>query len=90
MNELSENTETGDVHLISLPRDTYAKIPGVSGIYKLNASIDCGGGWPTQSGFEKVCEAASWMLGGIPVEYYYAVDMSAFKELVDSIDGVRL
>ena len=63
------NFEENCVDLISLPRDTYAKIPGVEGKYKLNASIDCGGGWPTEGGFEKVCEAAEWMLGGIPVDY---------------------
>ena len=86
---LNINTETGKVSMISLPRDTYAKIPGVDGIYKLNASIDCGGGWPTEAGFEKVCEAAEWMLGGnIPIDYYFAVDMNAVKGLVDAIGGV--
>ena len=85
---LSVNTDTNKVSLISLPRDTYANIPGVGGIYKLNASIDCGGGWPTEDGFNKVCEAAEWMLGGIPVDYYYAVDMGAVKGLVDAIDGI--
>jgi LCP family protein required for cell wall assembly len=92
---LSINKATNTINMISLPRDTYAKIPGVEGIYKLNASIDCGGGWPTESnnystsGFDKVCEAASWMLGGIPVQYYYAVDMNAVKDLVDAIGGVQ-
>lgn len=92
---LAVNKATGAVNMISLPRDTYAKIPGVEGIYKLNASIDCGGGWPSESngnsmsGFEKVCESASWMLGGIPVQYYYAVDMNAVKGLVDAIGGVQ-
>ncbi len=92
---LSVNQATGAVNMISLPRDTYANIPGVDGIYKLNASIDCGGGWPSadnnysMSGFEKVCEAASWMLGGIPVQYYYAVDMNAVKGLVDAVGGVQ-
>ncbi len=92
---LSVNKATGDVNMISLPRDTYAKIPDIDGIYKLNASIDCGGGWPSEannysmSGFEKVCESAEWMLGGIPVEYYYAVDMNAVKGLVDTIGGVQ-
>lgn len=92
---LSVNKVTGAVNMISLPRDTYANIPGVDGIYKLNASIDCGGGWPTEdnnysmSGFEKVCEAASWMLGGIPVHYYYAVDMNAVKGLVDAVGGMQ-
>ncbi len=86
---LSINQATGAVNMISLPRDTYAEIPGVKGIYKLNASIDCGGGWPTEGGFNKVCEAAEWMLGGIPVDYYYAVDMGAVKGLVDAIGGVQ-
>jgi len=86
---LAINTKTNEVNMVSLPRDTYANIPGVTGIYKLNASIDCGGGWPTESGFEKVCESASWMLGGIPVHYYYAVDMGAVKALVDKIGGIE-
>lgn len=87
---LAINKETGSVNLISLPRDTYAEIPGVDGIYKLNASMDCGGGWKDNpaEGCKKVCEAASWMIGGIPINYYYAVDMSAVKELVNVIDGV--
>ena len=78
------------VDLISIPRDTYAEIPGVKGIYKINASINCGGGFEAEggAGFLKTCEAASWMLGGIPVDYYYAVTMPAVKELVDIFGGV--
>ena len=84
------NFDENRVDLISLPRDTYAKIPGVDGIYKLNASINCGGGFdaPGGAGFLKTCEAASWMLGGIPVNYYYAVTMPAVKELVNAVGGV--
>ena len=41
---LAINFDKQTVDMISLPRDTYAKIPGVQGIYKLNASLDCGGG----------------------------------------------
>ncbi len=98
---LSINRETNKVSMISLPRDTYAKIPGVDGIYKLNASIDCGGGWPSAdnnystAGFDKVCQSAQWMLGGsgsaddpIVIPYYFAVDMNAVKDLVDAIGGV--
>lgn len=91
---LTINRTTYEVSMISLPRDTYAKIPGVDGIYKLNASINCGGGW-CEKGFEKVCRAAQWMLGGegsaddpIQINKYFAVDMNAVKELVDSIGGV--
>lgn len=84
---LAINFNEGTADLISLPRDTYAKIPGVEGIYKLNASLDCGGGM-TPSGYEKVCEAAEWMLGGINVDYYYAVTMPVVKRLGNVVGGV--
>lgn len=41
---LAINLTKNRVDMISLPRDTYAHIPGVKGLYKLNASLDCGGG----------------------------------------------
>lgn len=92
---LAINFEENRADLISLPRDTYAKIPGVKGIYKLNASLNCGGNLYTDDGkfnpkgLEKVCEAAEWMLGGIPVDYYYAVTMKSLKELVDLCGGLE-
>ncbi len=91
---LSINTKTNDINMISIPRDTWVEMPGVKGYYKANACIDCGGGWPTKEnptdgGFKKACELATWMLGGnIPVQYYYAVDMGAVKGLVNAIGGV--
>ena len=93
---LAVNFAENRADLISLPRDTYAKIPGVKGIYKLNASLNCGGGLykadgsENPKGLEKVCEAAEWMLGGdIPVDYYYAVTMTSLKELVDLCGGLE-
>ena len=103
---LAINFDKQTVDMISLPRDTYAKIPGVQGIYKLNASLDCGGGLyerdengkpvldekgnfkVNSKGFEKVCESCSRMIGGLPINYYYAVTMPAVKQLVDAIGGV--
>ena len=92
---LAVNFAENRADLISLPRDTYAKIPGVKGIYKLNASLNCGGGLynadgtENPKGLDKVCEAAEWMLGGdIPVDYYYAVTMTSLKELVDLCGGL--
>ena len=89
------NFNENKVDLISLPRDTYANIPGVNGVYKLNASLNCGTDGTNYGlyckngeGFEKVCEAAKWMLGGIDVDYYYAVTMESVKEIVDTIGGV--
>ena len=87
---LAVNFDNNTADLISLPRDTYAKIPGVDGIYKLNAALDCGGGLKASNGagFRKVCEAASRMIGGLPINYYYAVTMPSVKKLVDAIGGV--
>ncbi len=91
---LSVNFDENRADLISLPRDTYADIPGVDGIYKLNASLNCGGGLYKDDGsvnpaaLEKVCESAEWMLGGIPVDYYYAVTMTSLKSLVDAFGGL--
>lgn len=90
---MAVNFDENRVDLISLPRDTYASIPDVKGIYKLNASLNCGGGLyksdgsVNPKGLEKVCEAAEWMLGGIDVDYYYAVTMTSLKELVDLFGG---
>lgn len=90
------NFDENKVDLISLPRDTYANIPGVKGIYKLNASLNCGTDGvyygmdcPNGEGFLKVCEAAEWMLGGLEVDYYYAVTMESVKELIDAVGGVE-
>ena len=84
---LAINFDENTVDMISVPRDTMIKsMPGVGGIYKMNASLDCGGGFP--DGFEKVMEANEWMIGGIPIDYYYAVTMHGCKDLVNAIGGV--
>ena len=87
---LSVNFKTGKVDMISLRRDTFARIPGVRGFYKLNAAINVGGGIYAENnaGFLKVCEAAEWMLGGISVDYFYALQLPALIEIVDLIGGV--
>ncbi len=84
---LAVNFDEKRVDMISLPRDSVTYVPGVKGIYKLNAAINCGGG-KTEEGFAKVCEAASWLLGGIRIDHYCAVDMRAMKAIGDAIGGV--
>jgi len=84
------NFDKQTIDLISLPRDTYVQVPGVKGIYKMNAAFNCGGGMEANgsAGFLKTCETASWLLGGIPIDYYYAVTMPSVVELVDTIGGI--
>jgi len=96
---LAVNTKEGRADLISFPRDTYVEIPGVGGIYKMNASLNCGKNELDQYGFnpevenngpfKKVCQTAEWMLGGVAkIDYYYAVTMPALKQIVDIVGPI--
>lgn len=85
---VSINMTTKAVNLISLPRDTLTYIPNVHGIYKLNGAFNCGE--TLEDGFANICAAASWLLGGIQIDHYCAVDMAAMIALGDFIGGVDL
>ena len=84
------NFVKNEVNLVSLPRDSFVNMPNVKGFYKLNCMFNVGGGYEDSygGGFTKMCEAARWLLGGIPIDYYYSVDFEAIMELVDAIGGV--
>lgn len=83
------NFAEGRVDLISLPRDTFSNIPGINGVYKLNGIFNYGGGYDTpDKAFGAVLSAAEWMLGGVTVDYYYALDFEAVVKIVDAIGGV--
>lgn len=82
----SLNLDTNSLNLISLPRDTLTYVPGVRGIYKLNGAINCGN--TLDEGLKHACDAASWLLGGIEVSKYCAVDMNTMIALGDAIGGV--
>ena len=86
------NFKQKTANLISLPRDTFIHAPEImNGIYKLNGSLNVGGGYDAKggAGFLKVCDAAEYMLGGLPVDYYYAVDFTSLTEAIDTIGGVN-
>lgn len=82
---LSINMTTDEVNMISIPRDTVTYIPGVNGMYKLNAAFNCAD--TIEEGFKNCCNAASWLLGGIEINYYACVDMNAMIKLCDHIGG---
>lgn len=81
------NFEENRADMISLPRDTFVNMEGVEGYYKLNGILNYGGG-KTEAGFEAVCKAAEWMLGGISVDYYCAFDVDKVIEIGDLLGGV--
>ncbi|MBP3657261.1 MAG: LCP family protein [Clostridia bacterium] len=84
---VSLNRTKNTVNLVSLPRDTLTYVPGVRGLYKLNAAVNCAD--TLEEGFERACDAASWLLGGVEVSLYCAVDMQTMEALGDAIGGVE-
>lgn len=70
---------TKKVHLFSILRDTYVKIPG-HGSDRLNAALSIGG--PNLS-MKTISE-----LTGLDIQYYVYADFQGFIKLVDAIGGV--
>ncbi len=87
---VSVNTQTEEVDLITLPRDTITYVPGIRGMYKLNGAVNAGGGKTTETGLLAACEAASMLLGNVPIDYYFAVEMEKVVDIVDLLGGVDI
>jgi len=75
----SVDSENGKVRLVSVNRDTQVDAP--ISIPKLNAMY----GW---GGAEMMCQKVTEVTG-VPINYYVAIDMAAFKEVIDMIGGVE-
>jgi LCP family protein required for cell wall assembly len=72
---------SGPVALISIPRDTYAEIPGVGGD-KINAAYAYGGAPLLVQTVET--------LSGLTVDHYAEVGFGGIEGVVDAVGGVRL
>lgn len=72
------DAKNGKIDVISLPRDTLLDVSWP--VKKLNNAYHHGG-------FTQTMEEVSRLLG-IPVDHYVTVDLRAFVELVDAIEGV--
>ncbi len=83
----SVNFATGRVDILSVPRDSYADIAFTDKRYKINGAYMSAGGADGQ-GYECLMQTVSDTIGGIPVNYYVAVEMQAVKDIVDILGGV--
>lgn len=84
---VSINKTQKTVDLVSIPRDTLSYVPGVKGIYKANAAVNCAEN--IERGVEKTRGVVSFHLGGIEIHHYVAVDVPALIALGDAIGGVE-
>lgn len=73
------NPDTMQINIMSIPRDTRVKIKGL-GYAKINAAYPKGGA-------ELAMETVSNFLGTC-IQYYVYVDTSAFRKIINKLDGV--
>ncbi len=72
---------TGDVSVLSIPRDTRVKIPG-HGYDKINAAYAYGGQALTKKTVENLLD--------VTVDYYVVVRIKAFEKIINDIGGVDI
>lgn len=75
------DTNTKEVAMLSIPRDTRVKIPG-HGYDKINHAYAEGGHTLSQKAVEGLL--------GIPIDHYILIDFTSFHKIVDAIGGVDI
>lgn len=73
--------KTGEISLLSIPRDTRVEIPG-HGMDKINHAYAYGG-------IELTVKTVRAFLN-VPIRYYLKIDTTGFVKLVDAIGGVTI
>jgi polyisoprenyl-teichoic acid--peptidoglycan teichoic acid transferase len=76
------NKEENSVKMLSIPRDSYVKIPGRTNKTRINAAHAFGG---TKLTIETVQEVLD-----IPIDYYVKMNFNAFIDVVNAIDGIEV
>lgn len=84
---LTVDFESSTAHLISIPRDTMAKIYNTKGHWKINAAFAKGGSIEGD-GFEYAIKTVENLMG-VPINYYAGVNMEGLKAVVDAMGGVE-
>lgn len=93
---LNINLENKTVNMLSIPRDSYVSIAGMSGKKdKFNSSFVYGYLYGdkenrSESGYKYLIDTTRDLLGGIPLHYYLAVDMDVVVDVVEAIGGVEM
>ena len=84
---LAVDFDASAAHLISIPRDTMAKIYNTTGHWKINAAFAKGGSIEG-GGFEYAIKTVENLMG-VPISHYAGVNMEGLKAVVDAMGGVE-
>jgi len=91
---ISIDFSTSQVSLVSIPRDSYARIPAYDLYDKINHSYMYGYERcsaeedPHEKGLKTTLEAIQEFLGGVPIHNYIATDIDGAAKVVDHIGGI--
>lgn len=72
--------KTNVANILQIPRDTFVDLPKGNG--KINSAYTYGKGELLKSTVSKTF--------GIPVDYYVVINLKAFRQIVDALDGVEV
>jgi len=78
---VSVDTDTKDVSMLWVPRDSRVKIPG-NEWNKIGHAYAYGG--------PKLSEQTVANLLGVPIDYYVSINMDGFKKVIDALGGVDI
>ncbi|HHX87526.1 MAG TPA: LCP family protein [Firmicutes bacterium] len=92
---VSVNFRSGEMALLSIPRDSYVNIYERDIYDKINSSYMYGHEYgikgvtdPHLAGLTSTVKTAEDLLGGIPIHYYFTVDMDGVVEIIDKLGGI--
>lgn len=87
---LSIETKKEEVALISVPRDTYVKVPVVQQFTKINAAYAFGEEIEGPGGGLVLAKLAVQEVLGINIDHVIAVDFAAFEDTIDLMNGITV
>lgn len=88
------DTETGDIHLIPLSRETMVEVDQYAvdgtylGVQKTQLCLAYAYAANGEEGCENVVRSVSRLLYGVPINSYVAIDMDGVKAMTDTVGGV--
>jgi LCP family protein required for cell wall assembly len=87
---VSVKKSTGQVALISIPRDLYVKIPGTEQREKINFAHAYGEEKKRGGGGIAYSKAIVSEVTGLYIDYAASINHEAFKEIVDAVGGINI
>lgn len=87
---ISLKRSTGQIAMISVPRDLYVKMPGANYKEKINAAYALGYEKKKEAGGMLYSKIAISQTTGLYIDHVVLINHEAFRELVDTLGGIDI